>query len=376
MKRTVAIITGTRADWGLLSPIAAALSRRPDCDVRIVATNMHLDPRFGNTAADIEADGFTIAARVPLTPASDSAVDTAEAMGSCLSGMARALNEIMPDIAVILGDRYEMLAAASAATLLRIPIAHLHGGEVSEGAFDNRIRHAITQLSSLHLTSTEPYRRRVIALGMDPATVVNTGAIGVYNMLHVPVMSRQELIDSLGGWDPGDNCLLVTLHPATADSTIDSAGQARAMFAALDRFHQLRVLITYPNNDPDHEAIIKAISEYAERWGDRVKVVPNLGCRRYLSALHYMKAVVGNSSSGIIEAPSAGIPTVDIGSRQRGRIAAESVVHTGPTADSIAAGIAKALSPEMHRFAAECDNPYEQPDTLQRIVEAIATFEV
>lgn len=371
MKRKIAIITGTRADWGLLSPIARELHDRPDCQLQVIATNMHLDRRFGNTAAEIEADGFEIAARVPLTAASDSAADTAIAMGECLSGMARALDCLRPDIAVILGDRYEMLAAASAATLLRIPIAHLHGGEVSEGAIDDNIRHAITQLSSLHLTSTEPYRQRVIAMGKDPSTVINTGAIGVFNMLHATLMPRDELIASLDGWNPGERAMLVTLHPATADDTVTSATQAQAMFEALDRFPQSRLLITYPNNDPDHEAIIEAISQYARRWGDRVKVVPSLGWRRYLSALQLVSAVVGNSSSGIIEVPSAGIPTVDIGARQRGRIAADSVIHCAPHAESIAQAIALALSPQMQSLAALCHNPYMQPDTLQRIIAAL-----
>ncbi len=372
MKRSIAIITSTRADWGLLSPIATALRQHPGCEVSVVATNMHLNPKFGHTIDDIEADGFTIAARVPLTPVTDSPVDTAVAMGECVSGMARALNDLKPHMVVILGDRYEMLAAASAATLLRIPIAHLHGGEESQGAVDDMIRHAITQLSQLHLTSTEPYRRRVIAMGKNPESVINTGAIGVYNMLHVPLMSHQELVESLEGWDPGESALLVTLHPATADDSITSAQQARAMFEALDRFPRQRLLITYPNNDPDHESIIESIEEYSRKWGDRVKVVPSLGWRRYLSALRYVKGVVGNSSSGIIEVPSAGIPTVDIGSRQKGRIAAESVIHCLPDADSIEAAIDRALSDDMQQLAAKCHNPYMKPDTLRLIVEAIA----
>lgn len=376
MKRSIAIITGTRADWGLLSPIATALRQQPNCEVSIIATNMHLNPKFGRTVDDIEADGFNIAARVPLTPLSDTPVDTAVAMGECESQMARALHDLKPDMVVILGDRYEMLAAASAAALLRIPIAHLHGGEVSQGAIDDLIRHAITQLSQLHLTSTEPYRQRVIAMGKDPSSVINTGAIGVYNMLNVPLMSHSELVESLDGWDPGDDAMLVTLHPATADESITSAQQARAMFEALDHFPHNRLLITYPNNDPDHEAIIEAIEEYAHKWGDRVKVVPSLGWRRYLSALRCVKGVVGNSSSGIIEVPSAGIPTVDIGSRQKGRIAAESVIHCQPDTESISKAIKRALSADMQQLASKGDNPYMKPDTLRLIVEAITAFVV
>lgn len=371
-QRNIAIVTSTRADWGLLSPIAKELNSRSDCHVDIVATNMHLDPHYGNTAAEIEADGLTIARRVPMSAASDSNVDTARAMAQCLDAMAQCLDDLRPDLVVILGDRYEMLAVASAAMMLRIPIAHLHGGEVSEGAIDDRIRHAITKLADLHLTSTEAYRRRVIQMGENPAHVINTGAIGVYNMAHEPVMTLDELTESLDGWELGDNALLVTLHPATADDTPTHC-QAEALFDALDHFPQCRLIITYPNNDPQGNIIIDLITRYARRWGDRVKVVPSLGKRRYLSALRYVKGVIGNSSSGIIEVPSAGIPTVDIGMRQHGRIAAPSVIHAESDPQSIARAIALALSDSMRQLASHKANPYLKPDTLRLIVEAIAT---
>lgn len=366
MKRKVAIVTSTRADWGLLSPIARGLSARDDVAVTVVATNMHLDPSLGHTLDEIRADGFAEPVIADMPVGCSTPVEAAAAMGKCLGSTAVALADIGPDLLVILGDRFEMLAVASAATLLRIPIVHIAGGEISEGAFDDSVRHAITKLSSLHLTATEPYRRRVIQMGEAPGRVINTGAIGVYNNFHTALMTRDELSRSLGICI-GDNCVLVTLHPATLDSEPPRV-RAEALACALDRFPELQVLWTYPNNDPGGREIIEVIDAYAAAHPRRVTVVPSLGRVRYLSALRCVKAVIGNSSSGIVEVPSAGIPTVDIGIRQRGRIAADSVIHCEATADAITAAVARAL----HTDASATVNPYFRPDTLSRIVDAIA----
>lgn len=369
-KRKVCIVTGTRADWGLLSPIAAELRSRDDIELQIIATNMHLSPRYGHTIDEIIDGGFVVDDSVAIIDAGDNGTPTpvAQQMSRALSGIADAFHRLRPDMAVVLGDRYEMLATASAATLLRIPIVHLHGGETSEGAIDNSIRNAITALASLHLTSTEAYRRKVIAMGEPESLVINTGAIGVYNAMNVPLMSRSELQRSLSFYIPKDT-LLVTYHPATLDR-MPVAEQCRQLLTALDRFPNSRLLITYPNSDPGSGEIIAKILDYERRDPDRVRVIPSLGMRRYLSALQFVAAVVGNSSSGIIEVPSMGIPTVDIGPRQRGRIAADSVIHCDCNADDIAASISKALRREHSENIA---NPYYQPDTLRRIVEAIAT---
>lgn len=370
-RRRVAIVTSTRADWGLLSGIARGLALRDDVELQIVATNMHLDPRYGGTIAEIEADGFEVAERVEMTPATDAPVDLAKATSRCLAGMADAFDRLRPDLLLILGDRYEMLAVATAATLMRIPIAHIAGGEISEGAIDDNIRHALTKLSALHLVATEPYRRRVIAMGEHPSKVINTGAIGVYNIANVDLMPKREFEASIGGMELDRDTLLVTMHPATADDGA-VADRMQSLLDALDRFPDSKLLITYPNNDSNGAVIIDMINCYAERWPDRVTVVPSLGRRRYLSALRYVGAVVGNSSSGIVEVPSAGIPTVDVGVRQRGRLAAESVIHVADDADSIAAGIAKALSDGFRTVSAKVVNPYYKPDTLKLIVDAVA----
>lgn len=370
-KRKVAIITGTRAEWGLLSGIARALRERDDVTLQIVVTNMHLMPRYGNTVDEIVADGFAIDARVPMDVPDDSDVGKVVAMSRCMAGMADAFARLQPDMVVILGDRYEMLATASAALMMHIPIAHIAGGEISEGAVDDSIRHAITKMSALHLTATEPYRRRVIQMGEDPSRVINTGAIGVYNIAHEPVMSLDELNRSIGFTIDADT-LLVTYHPATLDAG-DVASRCRNLLDALDRFPGNKVLITYPNNDSRGAVIIDMIEEYARCNPERVKVVPSLGKRRYLSALHYVAAVVGNSSSGIVEVPSMHIPTVNIGIRQQGRLASQSVIHCGDSAGEIAFAISEALSPCCKGIAAKAPNPYYKDNTLALIVDAIAT---
>ena len=365
----IAVITSTRADWGLLKDIVGTLRESDKADVSLIATNMHLNPEFGMTVDEIIADGFKVDARVPMNPAGNTPEDTAHATAECLHGMASAFGRLQPDMVVILGDRYEMLAVATAATIMRIPIVHIAGGEISEGAIDDSIRHALTKLSSLHLTATEPYRQRVISMGEDPRRVINTGAIGVYNIVHEKPMPLQELEQSVG-IAINDRTLLVTLHPATLDS-VPADERAASMLRALDSFPDSNIIFTYPNNDPEGTKIIRAISSYAEANPHRSVVVPSLGRRRYLSALHYVGAVVGNSSSGIVEVPSMHIPTVNIGIRQQGRLTSDSVIHCDADAASIRAAITFALSPAGRKKAHEATNPYYSPDTLRIITDAI-----
>lgn len=369
-RRKICIITGTRAEWGLLETIARQLRDRKDTQLQIVATNMHLDPRYGHTVDEIEAGGYRVDARVAMASDDDSWTARIKAMGQCMNGMADAFAALKPDLAVILGDRYEMLAVASAALMSGIPIAHLHGGEITNGAIDDSIRHAITKMASLHLTSTEGHRRRVIRMGEAPDRVINTGAIGVYNAINEPVMSLTELEKSLGGMKVDRRTVIVTFHAATLDPA-DPADRFAALLEALDRQEDVNVIMTYPNNDRQGRRLIAMIEEYAAARRGRVLAVPTLGKRRYLSALRYAGAVVGNSSSGIIEVPSAGIPTVDIGIRQQGREASEAVIHCGDSADEISGAIRLALSPEGRERAARAANPYGGPDTLKKIIDAL-----
>ncbi len=369
----IAIATGTRADWGLLSPIAQLLKAQKDVEVAIIATNMHLDPRFGNTIDEIISDGFIPAAKVKMNVASNSEADTARSMAKCLSGMVDAFESIKPDCIIILGDRYEMLATASAATVMRIPIIHIAGGEISEGAIDDCIRHAITKLSALHLTSTEEYRQRVIAMGEQPDRVINTGAIGVYNIMQLPLMSKEELEKSIG-CKINKRTLLVTMHPTTIDPTPSSTVMGE-LFKALDA-HDGNVIITYPNNDARGAEIISLIDDYQKRNKDKVTVIPSLGRLRYLSALQFAGAVAGNSSSGIVEVPSMHIPTVNIGIRQIGRLASKSVINCGNSAQEIISAIRFALSEEGQDTARNAENPYYKPNTLHTIVNSILSVSI
>lgn len=370
--RKICIVTGTRAEWGLLSPIARELAACPDVKLQIVATNMHLDPRYGMTVNEITADGFTVDERVPIQPLGDSEADRARAMSLCGLGMVDAFQRLEPDMIVILGDRYEMLAVASVATVMRIPVVHIAGGEITQGAIDDAIRHAITKMAALHLTSTDEYRNRVISMGENPARVITTGAIGVYNAMNEKLLPLKELEESLG-FEIGDNTLLVTMHPATMDPT-DTRVHIEQLLKALDSAaRDCRILFTYPNNDARGAIIIDMINEYASRQPERVHVVTSLGKVRYLSALQFVRAVVGNSSSGIVEVPSMKIPTVDIGNRQAGRLAADSVIHCAANSAEITRALALALSERWQEKSKATVNPYFRNDTLRRIVKAITT---
>ena len=294
-------------------------------------------------------------------------------MGICTTGIARALESIAPDAVVALGDRYEMLGAVSAAALMHIPVVHIAGGEISEGAADDSFRHAITKLSSLHLTATADYRKRVIQLGEHPDTVFDTGALGVQNLLSLRCMSREELQNDIGMSLSGD-IAVVTYHPATLDTGADHTTRTADMLKALDRFPELKLVITYPNNDTGGASAIPLLTEYAGNNPGRVALIPSLGATKYLSMLKIAALVIGNSSSGIVEVPSAGIPTVDIGIRQRGRTAADSVIHCNPDTDSIAHAIEKALSPAFREKAKNTSNPYSKSDTTATMAAAIEKF--
>lgn len=371
MAKTVCIATGARSDWGILSPLAVALRDSGLIDVRILATNMHLMDAFGHTASEIEKDGFAIDAAVDMAGYGDTPAGRARAMGRCTAGTADALAAMRPDAVMLLGDRYEMLAVASAAAVMGIPIIHLHGGEITEGAVDDSLRHAITKLSSLHLVAAEEYRRRVVSLGENPRFVVNAGSLGVWNMCHTPRIPRRELLESLGL--PSDSPFAVaTFHPATLDPA-DPAGRCKAMTDALDRFPGLNVVATYPNNDAGSEAIIAVLKEWATANPGRVALVPNLGLRRFVSAAAEAAVVVGNSSGALIEVPALRTPAVNIGIRQKGRLHSDAVIDCGDSADEIARAISLALSPEMGPRL-DSPNPYYRDDTLRTAVDAVESF--
>lgn len=366
--KKICVITGTRAEYGLLSKLMKRIDDCPDMQLQIIATNMHLSPEFGLTYREIEADGFHIDKKVEMLLSSDTRNATTKSLGLGIIGFADAFEDLAPDMVVILGDRYEMLGAASAALLYGIPIAHISGGDVTEGAYDDAIRHSISKMSHLHFTSAEEYRQRVIQLGEQPDRVFNFGAIGLDNMRQIQFLDRQSLEQSIG-FEIGEDCILVTYHPVTMERN-SAETQFGALLEAIDRVG-CRVIFTKPNSDSEGRIIIKMIDEYVAANSDKAACYTSLGYVRYLSALQFVKAAVGNSSSGILEVPSFGIPTVNIGDRQKGRLRADSVIDCNTDVDSIEKSIRGALSQEWQTIARNATNPYEQPDTVARIFEML-----
>lgn len=369
MAKTIAVFTGTRAEYGLLYWLMKDIVADPELDLRLIVSGTHLSPEFGLTYRQIEQDGFKIDERIEMLLSSDTAVGIVKSMGVALLGLADALVRQQPDVLVILGDRFEALAAAQAAMLQRIPVAHLHGGEITEGAYDDAIRHAITKLSYLHFTAAEPYRQRVIQLGEAPERVFNVGAVGLDHIAKTPLLSMEELQSSLG-FALHSPFFVVTYHPVTLAKESPEMS-FKALLAALDNYPGHQVILTYPNADDGGRAIIPLLEQYAAATPSRVLAVPSLGYRRYLSAVKHSAVVIGNSSSGIIEVPSLGIPTINIGQRQQGRLAARSVLHCEADDVAITQSIAQALKPMPPDAYI---NPYGTGDASGQIVARLKHF--
>lgn len=366
--RKICFVTGTRAEYGLLSRLMRLVKEDKDLQLQVIATNMHLMPEYGETYKEIEKDGFTIDKKVYMHKPSDDAHGIISSMAEEMQGMNDALSELKPDILVLLGDRYEILVAAQVALIHRVPIAHIHGGEVTEGAFDDAIRHSVTKMSSLHFTSCEEYRHRVIQMGEQPSRVFDVGSLGVENIKAVPLMTKDELEASLD-FKIDTQTILVTYHPVTLGG--DPAKDIREFLDALDQFKDLKVIFTMPNSDTGRDAIVLAVENYVEKHSNSAKAYTSLGLKRYLSTLLFVKAAVGNSSSGIIEVPSFGIPTLNIGDRQKGRLASKSVVNCGTSKDEVIAGLKLCLSEEMQKAAKTYENPYAKPDTANLIYQEL-----
>lgn len=367
--RKVCVVTGTRAEYGLLSRLMWLIRADHDLTLQIIATNMHLSPEFGLTYKEIEADGFTIDKKVEMLLSSDTSNAITKSIGLATIGFADAYEDLQPDILLILGDRFEILAAATAALIYKIPVAHLHGGEITEAAYDDAIRHAITKMSHLHFVSTEIYRQRVIQMGEHPSTVFNVGALGCENIKSLKLMRKDELEKSLG-FKLDRNTILITYHPVTMECNT-SEQQFRELLSAIDLFPELKVVFTMPNSDTDGRIIMKMIKEYVAKNPERTVWFDSLGCYRYLSVLQYIGGVVGNSSSGIIEVPSFHIPTINIGDRQKGRIAAASVLNCKPTRQDIQQRLAAILAPGYLNSLVSVTNPYDMPDTAKNILDTL-----
>ena len=369
MKRKVAVFTGTRAEYGLLYWLMKDIQASPQLDLQLIVGAMHLSPEFGETWRQIEQDGFGIDAKVEMLLSSNTPVGVVKSMGLGTIGFADALTRLNPDVLVILGDRFEALAIAQAALVMQIPIAHLHGGEITEGAYDDSIRHAITKMAKLHFVATKSYRKRVIQMGEPPENVFMVGALGLDHLTRSSRLSFDELRASLG-FDLRKPYFLVTYHPVTAAEEAPLV-TFNALLQALDQFPGYQAIVTYPNADNGGREIISLLKNYADSQSQRIFSIDSLGSARYLSAASNAAVVVGNSSSGIIEVPALRVPTVDIGIRQKGRLAAKSVFHCDATFKAITAAISTALSNEVLMDMDGLDNPYGQGNAAEEIVREL-----
>lgn len=374
MKRKICVVTGTRAEYGLLCRLMQEIQSDGRMELQIIATGAHLSPEFGMTYREIENAGFVINEKVEMLLSSDTPVGVTKSMGLALVGFADAFARLMPDIVVVLGDRYEILAAAEAAMVANIPIAHIHGGEITAGAIDDSMRHAITKMAQLHFVAAPEYRKRVLQLGENPAHVYEVGAVGIDNIVGMALMPLGELEESLQ-FPLGDKFFLVTYHPVT----IAAARQSDALqnlFDALDLFPGYRILITKANSDAGGREINRRLDEYTAARKGRVACYASLGQLRYLSAMKYASAVVGNSSSGLLEAPVLKKPTVNIGSRQQGRLRYPSVIDCAEGKDAIAEALGKAVSAEFRRGLDNMAIPYADGKIARRIKDVLRDVEL
>ncbi len=370
MKR-ICVLTATRAEYGLLKSLIKKLDNDSDFGVYIAVTGMHLSPEFGMTVKEIESDGLPIDKRIEILLSSDTPVALSKAMGLAMISFSEYFEDRKPDLLIVLGDRFETLAVCCAAMNARIPICHLHGGEATEGLIDEAVRHSITKMSYLHFASTQEYRHRIIQMGESPERVFWVGAMGVENALHTELMSLVELEDSIG-FKLGDKFAVGTFHPVTLeDNTAEK--QIQALLEAIERHTDITFLFTKANADTDGRIINKLLQEYADSH-DNLYFFDSLGMQRYLSALSHARFVIGNSSSGLMEAPSFHIPTIDIGDRQKGRIAGATVIHCESDVDSIDKAMQKAEDGAFRESIRNVDNPYGDGNTSDTIVSIIREY--
>jgi GDP/UDP-N,N'-diacetylbacillosamine 2-epimerase (hydrolysing) len=371
MKKKISILTANRAEYGLLKPVIEMLQEVSDFDVRVVATGAHLSPEFGLTFKEIENDGILIDEKIEVLLSSDTPAAISKSMGLTMISFADYFERLKPDMLIVLGDRYETLAVSTAAMNQRIPIAHLYGGEKTEGAVDDSIRHAITKMSYLHFTSTEEYRNRVIQLGEQPDRVLSVGAIGIENILKEKLMSKTELEADID-FKLDKPYAMITFHPVTLENN-NSAEQFQALLDVCKLYNDMKFIFTKSNADAHGRIINRMIDEFIEEHDHAVAFI-SLGTTRYLSALKYCTMVIGNSSSGLVEAPSFGIPTVNIGDRQKGRLQAESVINCEPKKEDIKQAVALSLTSEFMKRARKAVNPYGDGNTSDKIVDTIKDF--
>lgn len=373
MKRKVCVITGSRAEYGLLKWVMEDIRTSKTLELQVLATGMHLASEFGESVAEIERDGFMIDRRVEMLLASDTPVGVAKSMGVGIIGFADALHDLAPDIVVVLGDRFEILAAVSAALVARIPVAHLHGGEKTEGAIDDAIRHAITKMSHLHFVAAEAYRARVVQLGEAPSRVYCVGGLGIDGIRRAPLLAREALEKTIG-FRFGERNLMLTFHPETLAVQTPGEQMAAAVLRALDHFPDVRVIFTLPNADVGGREIARQIDHFVLRRPD-CRAFASLGQINYLSCLQFVDGLVGNSSSGLLEAPSFGKATVNIGRRQAGRLRAASVIDCDADEAAIVDAIKRMYSPQFRASLRGVSNPYGDGGASARVVATLETLD-
>ena len=369
-KKKICVITGSRADYGLLRNILKCCISRSDITLQVIATGTHLSSNHGYTCTEIEDDGFKINKKIEVVSNSDSPSAISKSIGSGVNLFTDAFNELKPDIIIILGDRYEIFSAAITAMAINLPIAHIHGGELTEGLIDDVIRHSITKMSDLHFVSTEDYKNRVIQLGEEPKNVFNVGALALDSIADTNIISKKELLEELGLLVNND-LFLVTYHPVTLDLS-NSKANIDELLEGLNEFSDTNILFTGVNSDASNSYINKKIIEYVESDPKRLKYITNLGQSKYFSAMKHSEVIIGNSSSGIIEAPSFRVPTVNIGIRQNGRIKANSIINCSSNKTEIVDAINSAISKDMKETCSNVISPYAGPGVSEKIVNTIA----
>ena len=367
-QRKICIVTATRAEYGLLYWLLKKIDADKGLSLELIVTGMHLSPEFGLTYKEIEKE-FHINKKIEILLSSDTPVGLSKSMGLAQIGFAEAFEELRPDIVVVLGDRYEIFSAASAAMIARIPLAHIHGGEATQGLVDEAIRHSLTKMSHLHFCATETYRKRIIQLGEDPSRVFNVGGMGIESIKKLSLLSKEELEDSIG-FKLGKKNLLVTFHPVTLEKDTAKHHFSR-LLQALDTLCDTHIIFTKANSDTDGRVINAMIDEYVAKHPKNTIAFTSLGQLRYLSALQYIDAVVGNSSSGLLEAPSFHIGTINIGDRQKGRIKAKSVIDAQPNALSITNALKTLYSQEFQDKLKNIQNPYGKGEGSEKIIQVL-----
>lgn len=373
-RRRICVITSTRADYGLLYWLIREIASDPDLELQLAVTGMHLAPEFGSTGKAIEADGFPVARRVEVLLSSDTPIGIGKSMGLATMGFAEAFADLRPDLIVVLGDRFEIFSAAAAAVVARIPLAHIHGGEATEGLIDEAFRHGLTKMSHLHFTSAEAYRRRVIQLGEDPSRVFTVGALGIDNIVKLRLLDRKSLEKRLG-LGLGARSYLITFHPVTLEKST-AKRQFRNLLQALGERKDCTLIFTLPNADTDGRGLVSMVEDFVAAEPGRRAMFTSMGQLFYLSAMAQVDAVVGNSSSGLLEAPSLGVATLNIGDRQRGRLKADSVLDCGPSLAEIRRGLDVLETKAFQRTVRKTVSPFGKGGASKKVKDILKSVDL